>query len=462
MTVKGVTKHLSAALEYFSLERDGRAHVTDQDGLRKDGIDALVREAVFGDAAAQAQARYLIWQSCQELGALSASIQGLYAARGRGQAKDFTVPAMNIRGMTYDVVRAAFRAARMNDVAALVFEIAKSEMEYTQQAPAEYATVVLAAALKENWHRPVFIQGDHFQFNAKAYADDDQATTESLRQLVRESLAAGFLNIDIDASTLVDLNLATVAKQQALNARLSAEMTDLVRSLEPAEMTVSVGGEIGEVGKKNSTEEELRSYLDQTERALARRRKEAAGVSKVSVQTGTTHGGIPAPDGRVVEVNVDFDTLTRLSHVATEEYQLAGCVQHGASTLPDDMFHLFPKTGCTEIHLATGFQNALLDHEAFPADLKKRIYAHLEKSHGDERKPDQTVAQFHYKTRKKAFGPFKREMWEMSAEHKEPILKSLEERFAFLFRELKVTHTSGLVKQHVQPLRIPRHPPGHA
>lgn len=434
--------------------------MADQDGLRKEGIDALVREAVFShDDYARARARYLIWQASQELNAHSSSIQGLYAARGRGLAKGFTVPAFNVRGMTYDVVRAAFRAARSNDVGALIFELARSEIGYTHQPPGEYATVVLAAAVKENWRRPVFVQGDHYQFNAKRFAEDAEQETQAIRDVVRESIAAGYLNIDIDASTLVDLAEATVPKQQATNARLSAELVDLIRSLEPAEIPVSVGGEIGEVGKSNSTEEELRAYLDQFKRSLARRRKEALGVSKVSVQTGTTHGGLVGPDGKVIDVAVDFETIRRLSAVCVEEYQISGCVQHGASTLPDDMFHEFPQVGTVEIHLATGIQNTLFDSPDFPAAFKKRIFAHLEKVHADERKPNETLEQFHYKTRKKAFGPFKREFWDLDEAHKSPLLKAVEDRFAFWFRELKVTRTAGVVKQHVEALRVPRTPP---
>jgi fructose/tagatose bisphosphate aldolase len=459
MAAKGASRQLVSAHSYFEFERDGRAHVVDQEGLRREGIDALVRDAVFGTPEVQSQARYLVWQASQELGALTASIQALYEARGKGQAKGFTVPAMNIRGMTYDVVRAALRAARVHDVGALVFEIARSEMEYTQQTPSEYATVVLAAAIREGWRRPVFIQGDHFQFNAKKYAEDAESVTEGIRTLIKDALDAGFLNIDIDASTLVDLSQPTVPKQQALNARLTAEMVDHIRGLEPAEIPVSVGGEIGEVGKKNSTEDELRAYLDQLQRALSRRRKGATGISKVSIQTGTTHGGLVGPDGKVLEVAVDFDTIERLTAVAVEEYHLAGVVQHGASTLPDEMFHLFPKAGAAEIHLATGFQNALYDHPQFPADLKKRIYAHLDQAHADERKPNETSEQFHYKTRKKGFGPFKRELWDMDEAAKTAVMKTLEERFGFLYRELKATNTSGLVKQHVQPMRLPRQPP---
>ena len=39
-------------------------------------------------------------------------------------------------------------------------------------------------------------------------------------------------------------------------------MTAFIRSIEPEGVTISVGGEIGEVGGHNSNEEELRAYTD--------------------------------------------------------------------------------------------------------------------------------------------------------------------------------------------------------
>ncbi|NIO08439.1 MAG: aldolase, partial [Deltaproteobacteria bacterium] len=76
------------------------------------------------------------------------------------------------RGMTYQVARAVYRAALKHKVGAFIFEIARSEIGYTRQRPAEYAACVLAAAVKEEFQGPVFIQGDHFQMNRKKYAAD--------------------------------------------------------------------------------------------------------------------------------------------------------------------------------------------------------------------------------------------------------------------------------------------------
>jgi hypothetical protein len=298
----------------------------DPDRLRDELIDEIVFEAVFNDDPSLREAcGWVIWSASQALGCGSASIHELYRARGRGEFEPtrFTTAAINVRAAAYLTARQAFAAARERDAGALILEIAKSEMAYTDQRPAEYATVMLAAAIREHWPGPVFLQGDHFQFNATSWRSDAETELEGLRSLTREAVGAGFLNIDIDASTLVDLSLPTVAEQQRVNAENTVELTRLIRSLEPDRVTVSIGGEIGEVGKANSTEEELRAYLDEYHGQLG---GGLVGLSKVSIQTGTSHGGVPLPDGSMAEVKIDFDTLRRLSTVAREEYGLAGCV----------------------------------------------------------------------------------------------------------------------------------------
>ena len=99
---------------------------------------------------------------------------------GQRKAGGFTVPAMNLRMMTYDTARAVFRAAKALSAGAFIFEIARSEIGYTEQRPHEYAASVLAAALREGSRGPVFFQGDHVQVNAKKYAAPS-ATRSSTR-----------------------------------------------------------------------------------------------------------------------------------------------------------------------------------------------------------------------------------------------------------------------------------------
>ena len=411
-----------------------------------DRIDGLVEQAVFGDEQAKEESRRQIRELAASQGIYPASIQGLYEAAGKGAYHNKTVPAINIRGMTYQVARAVFRAALKHRVGAFIFEIARSEIDYTRQKPVEYATCVLAAAIKEGYQGPVFIQGDHFQMNRKRYSADPKQETETIRELIREAVNAGFLNIDIDASTLVDLEKGTLEQQQEENCRVTAEMTRFIRSIEPEGVTVSVGGEIGEVGKQNSTVEDLRAFMSGYRTRLG---PDVRGISKISVQTGTTHGGVVLPDGGIASVELDFDTLKGLSKVAREEYGMSGAVQHGASTLPDEAFHLFPEVGTAEVHLATGFQNIIYDSPHFPQELTQRINQHLLQQYSDERKPSDTEEQFLYKTRKKAFGDFKKEIWGIPADKLKEIGETLEERFVYLFQKLNVVDTRDLVNKHV-------------
>jgi hypothetical protein len=208
-----------------------------------------------------------------------------------------------------------------------------------------------------------------------------------------------------------------------------------------------VGGEIGEVGGKNSTAEELHAYMKVFLAALRRLAPGAAGISKISIQTGTSHGGVPLPDGSIAQVKIDFDALEKLSKLAREQYGMAGAVQHGASTLPADLFDRFPALGACEIHLATEFQNMLFDHPAFPADLKRGIYERLGTVAADERKATDTDEQFFYKTRKKALGLYKRDLWGLPAEVRAAMGKSLEDKFSFLIERLAANGTRALAEK---------------
>jgi fructose/tagatose bisphosphate aldolase len=414
--------------------------------LTGDRIDGRVEQAVFGDEPAREESRRQIRELAESRGVYPASIQGLYEAAGKGAYHNKTVPAINIRGLTYEVARAVFRAALKHEVGAFIFEIARSEIGYTKQRPAEYAACLLAAAIKEGFQGPVFIQGDHFQMNRKRYSAGPEQETAAVKELIREAVSAGFYNIDIDASTLVDIEKESLEQQQEENCRVTAEMTEFIRSIEPEGVTISVGGEIGEVGKENSTVADLRAFMSGYRARLG---PDSKGISKISVQTGTTHGGVVLPDRRIASVNLDFDTLKELSKVAREKYGMGGAVQHGASTLPDEAFHLFPEVGTVEVHLATGFQNIIYDSPHFPQELTQQINRHLLEQYRDERKPSDTDDQFLYKTRKKAFGDFKKEMWSLPADNLKGIAETLEERFALLFQKLNVVNTVELVKKYV-------------
>jgi fructose/tagatose bisphosphate aldolase len=422
-----------------------------KDAAKVNGLmDDLIYDAVFDADEERAKTlQKLVIEIAKKMGAIPSSIQSLYEEMGRNYP-GFTVPAINIRGLTYDVAKAIFRKALEKNVGAMIFEIARSEIGYTKQRPLEYSAVVLAAAVREGFRGPVFIQGDHFQLVRKYYMDDPKPETDYVKGLIKEAIEAEFYNIDLDTSTLVDLDKENLKEEQRPNFESAAELATYIREIEPRGVTVSIGGEIGEIGGKNSTPEELRAYLDGFREVF----KSGKGVSKLSVQSGTSHGGVVLADGSLAQVKIDFETLREMSEIGRKEYGLSGAVQHGASTLPDDAFHMFPETGTSEVHLATGFQNIIYDNKSLPENFREEVYSYIKENFGGEKKEGQTDEQFFYKTRKKGFGPLKKQWWDLPADVKAPIMKELEDKFDLLFEKLKVPNSKDLVEKNVTPVPV--------
>ncbi|GHO81361.1 aldolase [Ktedonobacter sp. SOSP1-85] len=363
-------EELQTALSRFTYRNANTLHITDEQALRNTGIDDLIFTAVFAsDSDLKTRARAAIRQIAENQGIYSASLHSYYLAIGSGEVlTSATVPAINLRAMTYDVARIIFKLKMEHAIGPLIFEIARSEIGYTGQRPDEYASVILAAAIKEGYRGPVFLQGDHVQLDASHYKKDALRELQAVKALIQEEFEAGFRNIDIDASTLVDLSKTQLEEQQKENNRVTAALTAYIRSLHIQE-TVSVGAEIGHIGGKNSTPEDLDAFMHSYIQAIG---TQFPGISKISVQTGTSHGGVPLPDGGMAEVKLDFSVLERTGQVAREKYHIGGVVQHGASTLPNELFDQFPRHQTLEIHLATGFQNTL--YASLPEELRTRMY----------------------------------------------------------------------------------------
>jgi len=438
--------------DVFSLS-DEDITVRDEGKLREFGIDHLVYSAVLSD---DPQTRHLcrvyIRKLAKTIGIFPASINPLYEAFGTGEVSGFTVPAMNMRAITYDVAREVFKKAIIHEASAFIFELSRSEAIYTKQNQDEVAICVLAAAIKEGYDGPVFLQGDHYQFDAKKYKEYPQGQIDEIELAIKDALTAGFYNIDVDASTLVDLSLPEKSDQQKNNYEMTALLTKFIRGMQPAGVTVTIGGEIGHIGDVNSDVEDFESFMTGYNDELGK--SDMQKISKVSVQTGTSHGGTPNPDGSLQEVDVDFDVLENIGKVAREKYRMGGPVQHGASTLPKEMFNKFPEVGTVEIHLATGFLTIVYENMA--EETRNRLYEYVRTNFSDEKEEGWTDEQFIYKMRKKAVGPNKKELWLMPESEKEMIRAKLAEELEILFQKLNIVGTSHTVNKYVEePTIIP-------
>jgi fructose/tagatose bisphosphate aldolase len=305
--------------------------------------------------------------------------------------------------------------------------------------------------VKEGYAGPVFIQADHCQVNPKKFKESADKEIQALRDLISEAVADGFYNIDIDSSTVVDLEKKDVKKQQYWNYEVCAKLTQFIRQIQPRGIEVSVGGEIGEVGSRNSTPEDLRAFMDGFRQRL---RKGRTGISKISIQTGTSHGGVVMPDGSIAKVKLDFDTLKTLGEIARSEFGIGGVVQHGASTLPEEAFHKFAECQTLEVHLATQFQNMIYDSRHFPDDLRTRMYEWIRANLQSEKKEGQTDEQFIYTARKKALGPFKKEIMGLPENVRGAIAAELQDKFDFLFRQLNAVNNKDIVLKYITLKRV--------
>jgi fructose/tagatose bisphosphate aldolase len=417
-------------------------------------IDRWAKAALLAEPEIRAMAIWAIGEAALRADIVPASVQELYVARAAGKWSNRTVPAMNLRGWTYQTCRAVFQAARELDAQLFIFEQAVSEQVFAAQSPAEYTAGVLAAALREGHEGPVFLQADHDQVNAAAWAKDKAAEIQRLERIIEQQIAAGFYNIDLDASTVVDLSLANVEDQQRANAELTAHFTAFVRGLEPEGVTISLGGEIGEVGHDNTTPEELHAFMSVYGELLRAKGGNLAPISKISINTGTHHGGKVLPDGTLAAVDLDYDLLRTISDLSREHYGMGGAVQHGASTLPGEQLAKLPPNGAVEVHLALGFNNLIFDHPSLPQAIKDEINDYTFTHHAAERGPGETDAQFLYNTRKKSWKVMKRRFYDMPAEAEAAIMEALRQRFRDMFTWMNVGGTRGLVRELTTATKI--------
>ena len=146
----------------------------------------------------------------------------------------------------------------------------------------------------------------------------------------------------------------------------------------------------------------------------------------------------------MAQVKVDFDVIEALSKLARERYGMGGAVQHGASTLPAELFDRFPKLGACEIHLATEFQNMIFDHPAFPAELKRAIYERLRTMAADERKAERhRRAVLLQDAQEGASACSSASCGACRRRCARAIGQSLEDKFRFLLQKLQVPGTRG-------------------
>ncbi len=63
-----------------------------------------------------------------------------------------------------------------------------------------------------------------------------------------------------------------------------------------------------------------------------------------------------------------------------------------------------------------------------------------------------TDAQFYYTTRKRGFGPFKKQIWDLPESVRNEISAELEVKFDLIFQRLNVVNSADLIDRMVKPV----------
>ncbi|MBI4323545.1 MAG: class II fructose-bisphosphate aldolase [Candidatus Omnitrophica bacterium] len=462
-----------------------------KEALRPVFADLAYDAVLHDDQTVREAAQWAIRELAPSYGVYSASIRDYYKAMGRREVTQRTIPAMNIRVGGLVTARAALRAAHKQGVGAMVFELAASETGYTGRRYAAYAAELLAAAVLERHDAPVFLKMDHTQLNAKNHRADPAKEIGRIKGLIVEGLRAGFRNIDIDASTiegtpkfLTEAGVPDAAErerqqfeldleQQKDNIAVSAALIEFARTNAKeihGDDNIGLGVEVGEVGKEtNTTLSQVRAFLTGLKAELAKRG--VAGPDAFSIQTGAAHGGRFDDQGKLIrDVPVAFPLLQQVSDlIRSEEFgDMAGSVQHGASTLAPELFNNFPAHDTAEVHLATEFQNLILGHEALPEALKTLLASVgeelFQKDWEAAGKPEnpQKQASIRKDAIKKFPGlPGRTQLfWNLPHDAEQAVSTTLEAKFADIFTRLRAADTRALIARHTEAfVDAPRSPP---
>ena len=174
---------------------------------------------------------WIINQAAQQLGARLNSPYGIcrLMADGREERK-FTLPSVSISGDPLDTARALFSAAKENNTGAFLVAMPRSDIYDNVQSPREFAAVVQAAAVMENWRGPLFLHGDGFRLDA-AKVEEGGKTREIERNMrlgtIHTLLDNGFGSIDVGAASLhgrSEVMRKLTDEARAMVKRLEGEM----------------------------------------------------------------------------------------------------------------------------------------------------------------------------------------------------------------------------------------------
>ncbi len=352
--------------------------------------------------------------------------------------KDCIVMAANIR--IIHSTRGIMMAAKELD-AAVMFEIAKSEIGYTAQNPKQFADMVIRTAEELEFNQPYAIHGDHITI--KKNTPEDVAAGE---KLIKDEIAAGFTSFAIDASHNFDIDAPTVAEQLADNIEITSKLAKLIPD------TAGLEVEVGEVGKVDpATGEKALTSVAEAKTFVSAIKDAGFSPNLLATNNGTVHGNIYDEMGNIVEqVGIDIDRTRDIAQAIAPHGVFVA--QHGITGTPLDLMHLLIDAGVFKGNVGTNWQNIAL--KSMPEGLVKRMEEWtLASEHSQkmkQKKPGIQDLVLLGKNIKHSIKVFKSEIDAISGDDLAKIDAATKKSAVDFFNAFKAEGTAGRVKAHIE------------
>jgi hypothetical protein len=422
--------------------RDNGVKIIDAHRLREERIDALVYNAMFQPSE---RVRYFLSWLIRQVAAgnaiYPASLQGLYTAAARGQTPTLTLPAISLRVMTYAGGRAAFRAARETGAGALAFNLDAAAKP--AQSPLDYATCLLAAALREGYEGPLFLQANFLHERPMADEPAHSDELERLKELVEEALNEAFFNLELDATRMENLTLPDLSAQEQACYADCAELASFVRQTEPGGVGSAIGIQFNSRGDPEHRVQRLRAFMTGFETEFTSRAGHVPGISKFNLN---------------IRGKVDLDIAADFAEVARREYWLPTSVSMDSAAMPDDVIEAVADLPFVGAHLGSRLEDRILDHLAFPGQLRQAMQHWIDTTYGEAHQPGEGDEDFYRAMRPLAYEQFKREMWDLPRQTQEAIMADLQTGLVEDIKRLKVEDSIHLAIDtvNIQQTELPR------
>lgn len=344
------------------------------------------------------------------------------------------VMAANIRCQlsTPGIMRAA---KELN--AAVLFEIAKSEVGYTGQSPQEFYDKITGIASELDFNTPYAIHGDHITIKENTLEDIAKA-----KELIEAEVAAGFTSYAIDASHNFNFDGLNEREQLSDNIDITVKLADLI----PKDVCLEV--EVGEVGRNNADGTKKLTTVAEAVAFIEALQEQGVKPDLLAINNGTVHGNIFDKVGNIVEqVGIDIETTKEIADaIKPLGVRIA---QHGITGTPLNLMHLLIDAGIAKGNVGTNWQNIYVEHlpEEISFKMVEWTLASEQAAKMKAKKPEISEKELIAKNIKHSTKIYKDELLSLSGEYKEKIDAATRESALDFFKAFQAQGSAAKVRE---------------